>query len=810
MAKERLRYSIPYINCYALWLNTQIQAGVWLWLSWPWWMALGLLLVPFMPGLWLPYWLLALGVLGGLWYLNPKIRNLSSAAILLVLGAIWSTLWGQNALDRSLPEALIKQDVWANGTVQDLPRPQAMALRFRFNIESLEYESRSYTYSGDVQLNWYKPFPELKPGQRWRLKLRLKPASGSLNPGGFNYEQWLFSQGVRATGYVREAQSAVLLEKSDPAHLFNQLRGRIEHFINAQELKYSGLLNALAVGVRTGISEDQWQVFRDTGTAHLIAISGLHIGMVAAIAYFLGQWLWRHSLLVYTQYPAQKVARIFAILAAVAYAALAGFALPTLRALLMLLAYFLLQYLRRNPGTLFSLGLVLLVVLVFDPLAPLGSGLWLSFSAVAAIALVVRDGSNSNQGADRVALSYGEKIRRWFRAWWRVQWAVFIGLLPLTLFFFQQVSLVSLLANFVAIPVIASLVVPLVLLALVCLFIGLPALSAQIFILADSLLGWLWVPLECLSGLPFSIWRPAMPAVWAVLCCAIGTVILLRARFGKARFVGALGFLSLFMFYKAPIEEGAFRMHVLDVGQGLSVVVETRQHSLLYDAGVKYRSGFDMGDAVINPFLRQQNITNLAAVVASHDNLDHVGGMPSVLAKHPVAKRYSSAGFYAASEPCAGGSGWLWDSVRFSFLLPEPGNLGTDNNDSCVLKIESNFGSALLTGDIEREAEDALLNVALDQIRGVDVLLVPHHGSRTSSTENFIQTIHPDLAVVSAGYLNRFKHPHPQVVKRYAAHKIPLLNTASSGWISIDFDQQGVNATAWRSVYKRYWLRLKN
>ncbi len=812
MAKERLLHSIPYINSSVLWLSVQLQTGVWLWLSWPWWMALGLLLVPFTPGLWLTPWLLSLGLFVGLWYRMPKIKKLSIAAILLILGAIWGTLWGQSLLDRTLPEALIKQDVWASGTVQGLPRQQVRALRFRLDIDALEYKSQAYAFSGSVLINWYKPFPELKPGQRWRLKLRLKPASGSLNPGGFIYEQWLFSQGIRATGYVRDAQSAALLEEPAPAHLFNQLRGQIERFINTQALQYGGLLNALAVGVRTGISEQQWQVFRDTGTAHLIAISGLHIGMVAAIAYFMGQWFWRYSFLVYTQYPAQKSGRILAILAAIAYAALAGFSLPTLRALLMLLAYFSLQYLRRNPGTLFSLGLVLLVVLVFNPLAPLGSGLWLSFSAVAAIALAVRvePATNREFDADRVSLTHGEVLGRWFRAWWRIQWAVFIGLLPLTIFFFQQVSMVSLLANLIAIPIIASLVVPLILLALVCLLIGLPFISAQLLALADSLLGWLWLPLEWLSGLPFSIWRSATPALWAILCCAIGAIILLKARTGGVRLVGALGFLSLFVDYRVPMEEGAFRAHVLDVGQGLAVVIETGHHSLLYDAGVKYRSGFDIGNAVINPFLRQQNITSLNAVVASHDNLDHVGGMPSVLAKHPTARRYSSAGFFAGSEPCISGSNWQWDGVRFRFLLPAPDNTGTDNNDSCVLLIESDFGSVLLTGDIEHEAEKRLLKLAADDVRGVDVLLVPHHGSRTSSTEEFVQVIKPGLAVVSAGYLNRFKHPHPQVVNRYAVRNIPLMNTANSGWIRIDFDQLGVNATPWRSVYKRYWLTLKN
>ena len=230
--------------------------------------------------------------------------------------------------------------MWANGTVQNLPQQRARALRFKFKIDSLEYDSRHHAYSGDVLLNWYKPYPELKTGQRWRLKLRLKPAHGSLNPGGFDYEQWLFSQGIRSIGYVRDTHTAILLQPAGLAFRVDQFRAYIKQFIDSQRLKYGGLLNALSVGVRTGISDTQWQIFRNTGTAHLIAISGLHIGMVAGIAYFLGNLLWRHTMLVRTHYSAQRVALIMAILAAIIYDALAGFSLPTLRALLMLVAYF--------------------------------------------------------------------------------------------------------------------------------------------------------------------------------------------------------------------------------------------------------------------------------------------------------------------------------------------------------------------------------------------------------------------------------------------------------------------------------------
>ena len=479
--------------------------------------------------------------------------------------------------------------MWANGTVQNLPQQRARALRFKFKIDSLEYDSRHYAYSGDVLLNWYKPYPELKTGQRWRLKLRLKPAHGSLNPGGFDYEQWLFSQGIRSIGYVRDTHTAILLHPAGLAFRVDQFRAYIKQFIDSQRLKYGGLLNALSVGVRTGISDTQWQIFRNTGTAHLIAISGLHIGMVAGIAYFLGNLLWRHTMLVRTHYPAQRVALIMAILAAIIYAALAGFSLPTLRALLMLVAYFSLQLLRRNPGNLFSLGFVLLVVLLSDPLAPLGAGFWLSFAAVTAIALATRKkhASFRDENGNRVPTAFKQKFKRRFSRWWQIQGAVFIGLLPLTLFFFQQASIVTLRANFIAIPVIASFVVPLILLARVCLSLNLTSLSVGLLTAADRLVGWLWPVLQTLSEWPFSIWESASPALWIMLVCMTGTIILLTPALGKTRVLGALGFLPLFLSTTPELEPGSFKLYMLDVGQGLAVVVERQGHALLYDAGIK-------------------------------------------------------------------------------------------------------------------------------------------------------------------------------------------------------------------------------
>ena len=644
------------------------------------------------------------------------------------------------------------------------------------------------------------------------MTLRLKPAHGSLNPGSFNYAQWLFSQGIRSTGYVRTGQTLKLLSAPQMSPNFDTLRSKILQFIQAQSLRHGGLLSALAIGVRDDISEPQWRILRRTGTAHLVAISGLHIGMVAAIAYFLSQFLWRHSLLSYSQIPAPNMARIGALIAAAFYAALAGFALPTLRALLMLFTYFLLLGLRRNPGVFFSLGFVLMVVLIFDPLAPLGAGLWLSFTAVAVIAMATggRHQSSSTKGQGTPARISSGRAIRWLRQWWKIQIALFIGLAPLTLLYFQQLTLLSMPANFLAIPLMATLVVPLVLLSLILLMIGLPLPASGLLVVADRLLDILWSALAGLSNLSISIYSSPAPPVWQLLLALLCAFLIISVKSRWARLSAAPGVLLLVIPQYQPTPVDSFKVHVLDVGQGLAVVVQTKSHNLIYDAGIHYADGFDAGRAVVIPFLKQQGIRQLDTAVISHNNLDHYGGMASTLDQFPVEQRYASAGFFANSSNCHRQQNWKWDGVEFGFLHPGEGNTKDDNDASCVLKISSRFGSILLSGDIEKQAESALLQT--DEIRqhGVDVLLAPHHGSKTSSSPAFLDALNPRLIVISSGYLNRFKHPHPAVVARYNARDIATLNTAESGWISLTFSDDGIRAQPWREIYRRYWLPAVN
>ena len=783
----------------------------WLIRSWPWWLASGILLVPFTERLRLLEWLLFFLILVVVHVIRRENRLLIRVALLVVSGILWGSLWGDVKLSAGMPDDLAGRDAWVTGTVVSLPEKRSRALRFRFKSDTLEHEELSRPYTHTLLVNWYQPWPALEPGQRWRLKLRMKPAHGSLNPGAFNYEQWLFSQGIAVTAYVREADRAVLLETRGGVYAVERFRARVQHIIQAQGLNNGGVLTALATGVRSDISDAQWKVFRRTGTAHLVAISGLHIGMVAAMGYFVGFRLWRRFALVLTHYPAQSVARLVSLLMAVMYAALAGFALPTTRALLMLVTYYALQWLRRNPGPFFSLGLVMLSVLLLDPLAPLSGGFWLSFGAVFAIMMAVRNRDVDSVKSDVPGTTprLGAVLMKRLILWWRVQLAVFLGLFPLTLFLFQQVPLVSLPANAIAIPVVTLLVVPLVLLALLALILNIPVAAASLLGLADTLLGWLWQLLQPLSDGSLAVIRPPIPQSWEVLVAVLALLLIFLPTLGRARYLGMLGLVPLFFCTAPLLRTGAYQVEVLDVGQGLAVVVRTRDHALLYDAGVRYPSGFDAGSAIVLPFLRQQGVPALDAVVVSHDNLDHAGGFESVLAEFPEAARYASAAFYPESSACLAGQGWEWDGVAFEFLHPQPGSTGSANNDSCVLRIEGQYGSVLLSGDIEKKAEYQMQLDVSDELRDVDVLLIPHHGSRTSSTAGFLNKVDPRLSVVSAGYLNRFGHPHPDVVRHYAERGIPLLNTADGGWINIRIDADGIQATPYRAVYRRYWLNAR-
>jgi len=559
------------------------------------------------------------------------------------------------------------------------------------------------------------------------------------------------------------------------------------------ERPYAGVLIALAIGDQNAIGPGQWQLFARTGVSHLMSISGLHVTMVAGLFAMLVSWCWRRSEFLALALPAQKAAAVAGFLAAFAYCLISGFAVPAQRTLYMVGVVALALWLGRASSASRVLAAALLLVLLLDPWAVLSPGFWLSFAAVAVIFFVA---------AGRTARPH------WLAQWGRVQWAVTAGLAPLLLVLFQQVSLVSPVANAVAIPLVSFVITPLALAGAVLPFdwpLGLGHVILEI----------LMAVLEWLAALPSAVWHQHAPVPWTVPLALAGIAWLLLPRGFPSRALGALLMAPLFAASPPGPGNGELWITVLDVGQGLAVVARTEKHALLYDAGPAFNAFSDSGSRVILPYLRGEGIDRLDALVVSHDDRDHSGGAGSVLEAMPVGLLWSSLStdhpLLAANTwraPCVAERKWLWDEVSFEFLHPggdvSPGGKVRANNQSCVLRIEAPSGRVLLTGDIERAAERELL-LRAPALLPVDALVVPHHGSATSSTPEFVKQVAPRHAVFAVGHRNRFGHPREDVLARYREAGSGLLRTDTGGAIQLRFAPGASRVEAERDRARRYW-----
>nr|BAL54405.1 DNA internalization-related competence protein ComEC/Rec2 [uncultured Gammaproteobacteria bacterium] len=637
-----------------------------------------------------------------------------------------------------------------------------------------------------IRLNWYGG-PQLRAGERWQLKVRLKRPHGFANPGGDDHERWLFARGIGATGYVRpDGPNRRLAESSGLA----DWRQRIADFIDAELAgsPYRGIIKALAVGAQEGITERQWEVLRRTGTAHLVAISGLHIAMVAGLTFWLGRkaWLW----FGHWRLAADQIGALLAFPSALGYAALAGFSLPTQRALIMLGAALWAGLWRRrlDPGQAF--GAALLLVGGLDPLAPLSASFWLSFGAVAWILY---------------AVSGRLRPPRW--ALMKVQGYLFLGLAPCSIFFFQQVGGTAPLANLVAVPVVSFGVVPWVLVS--CALASLaPALAALLLAGSVWVLERLWPALAWLAGFHNGAWPLPPPPLWSLPLACLGIAWLLAPRGLPARWLGGVLLSPLIWGVTPRPASGELWVTVLDVGQGLAAVAETQNHVLVYDTGPGLSERFDAGSDIIAPFLRQAGRRRLDLIVLSHGDFDHSGGLVGLMQSFPAPVLTSAAAKFQrfGAAPCQAGQRWEWDGVKFSLLWPEnaePARLGKENDRSCVLKIETGAGAVLFPGDLERIGEAALVRRYGASLKA-PVLIVPHHGSATSSSWLFLRAVQPKYALIASGYRNRFGFPSQKVLARYRSLGTQVFDTARDGAIRARLGPT-VEVTAWRRLRRWIW-----
>uniref|UniRef100_UPI0028C44EBD DNA internalization-related competence protein ComEC/Rec2 n=1 Tax=Accumulibacter sp. TaxID=2053492 RepID=UPI0028C44EBD len=529
---------------------------------------------------------------------------------------------------------------------------------------------------------------------------------------------------------------------------------------------------------------EQWRLFRQTGVTHLMSISGLHVTMVAALFAALVGWLWRRSTRLMLALPAAKAAIAAGWLAALGYSLLAGFAVPTQRTLYMLSVVALALWSGRNLGASRSLLLALLLVLLIDPWAVLSPGFWLSFAAVGVLFFV---------GTARLGVPRGWRAA--LARWGATQWAVTIGTLPLLLLLFQQFSLVSPLANALAIPVVSFLITPLALLFAVVPWPPLLHLDHWLLSLLMAFLEWL---------ARWPLWQQPAPPLAATLLALLGVAWLLLPRGFPARWLGLCLLLPALFWPAARPPPGAAWVDVLDVGQGLAVVVRTAEHTLLYDTGPLYSAESDAGQRIVVPYLRATGVEHIDTLIVTHRDKDHSGGLVAVQEALPIARTLSSLP-ELPGERCLAGQHWEWDGVRFTILHPQTADYARQNarsnNMSCVLRVENTVASVLLTSDIEAGAEQALL-ARSPALLASDALLAPHHGSGTSSTPAFIAAVGAREVIFPVGYRNRFRHPRPDVVERYAGSR--LWRSDVDGAIRVTL-ADGIALSSYRAEYRRYW-----
>ncbi len=744
-----------------------------------------------------------------------RLKQVTLWFIFLALGFFWATWCAHWRLADSLPTEWERKDIQVIGVIASLPQRHTHAVRFKFDIEHILTEGAYIPKH--ISLSWYayqqssivtSSLPDLKAGQRWQLTVRVKQPHGNANPHGSDYEAWALEHNIRAMGYVRSSTFNQLLQSivHHPKYWIEHLRETIQQRFEEQlpNSPYVGILQTLATGDQSVIARDQWEALTRTGTVHLMAISGLHVTLVSGLVFTLILTLWRRNTYLLLHLPARKAAIAGGLLIALGYVSLSGFAIPAQRAFWMLFAVAVAVWRGRMISPVTVLLWALFLVVSWDPWATQSASFWLSFGAIAVILWITVNRLSTVQG---------------WKQWFRIQWAITLALMPLLLGLFQQFSLVSPLANLIAIPFMSLVVIPLTLLSTI------PLLDQILLPLAHTVLSFGMMLIQWLSDTPNAVWQQHMPPLWAIFVAIAGIIwMLLPGSIGfywfsgfPARWLGLIALLPLFITAPSKPRNGELWLTVLDVGQGLSVVVRTANHNLLFDTGPNFGEA-DSGNRIIVPYLRGEGIHQLDALVISHADSDHSGGVLSVIKAidvKTVASSLEAAHQLQLQFPnhtrCSSGTIWEWDNVQFEWLHPSIAaydKVTSKTNDrSCVLKITSPHGSVLLPSDIGFKEEYALLNHFPEKLPAT-VLIAPHHGSNSSSSTAFIQTVNPKLTIFPAGYQNRYGHPHPDVLMRYLNEDIPLFRSDIQGAILIRFTDNHYTVDYWRALRKRYWHHI--
>jgi len=734
-------------------------------------------LLPRLPGPGLVLALMALGAAA--WLLLPAIRALAAFALGAAIG-LWA---GAQAHAVRIPFDCEGRPVAVSGRVVGFPERVDRAVRFEFAADALDCGD-GVRRAARLRLSWYEADVLPEPGQVLSFTAVLKRPHGAMNPGGFDFERSALVQRIAATGYLKSAPVVAPGGGGLQAWRWRFLQGLRDQVGDDSR---SGLVAALAVGAQSAIPDDDWDVLRATGTAHLVAISGFHVGMVAGLAALFAWLPYRLFPVLALRIPRPRMAAVLALAAALAYAMVAGWSVPVQRtaAMIGVIALARIASLRFSAGDV--LGMALWVVLLWDPLSVLAPGFWLSFVAVGWLMACLGGGMHR----PGIVAGFG-----------RAQVVMTIALLPLGAWFFQQGSVVAPLANAIAVPLVTLVLVPVTLLATL-LYVLSPMLAAPVIDLAAGLAHLILECLRALAALPHATVPIPEPGPVALLLALAGAAWLLMPRGVPGRALGLLLMLPLLWPPDTAPGAGEFDLHVIDVGQGLSVLVRTKEHALLYDAGAAMPNGLDMGEAAVVPTLTARGLRRLDRLVVSHRDNDHAGGVASVSRAVPaVLEQRSDA---PGGPTCIAGERWTWDGVRFEFLHPPADFPYLGNPSSCVLRIAAGEHAALLPGDIPDDIEARLVREQRAALRA-DVLVVPHHGSASSSSAALLRAVQPSLAIVSAGYRNRFQHPSRAALARYERARIRVLTTPDSGMVGVRIGPLGIRAvTSERALRPRYY-----
>lgn len=745
---------------------------------------LALSLLPSLP----PFWwsLVLLPFLLLLW-----VRLRHSWLLWLVLGLLSFALAvgvAERQLSAEVPSRLEMQTLQVQGRITGLPEPDHFG-GWRLRLQPVSVSDKGWLPRGMWQLNLRDAAMPL-PGTTCTMSVRLKKPHGNANPGGFDYEAWLLSEGVTATGSASDAKCQQTDWSVDQLRLAMRLHF-LERFPEQQDM--AGVVLALVTGDRALVSAEVWERYAATGVIHLMAISGMHITLLAVVAAWISLRLLRLVPGLGLVVPLHKPALLMGLAVALAYSLVAGFSVPTQRTLVMLAVIVLAHWWQRRLPTLQILGAAMLIVLLWWPLSVHAVGFWLSFGAVALLMLVGQSQSHLSVWQQGVRLQFGLSLL----------------LLPPTIWFFERASWVSPFANLLAVPIVTFMVVPLGIFGML-LWPVLPQIADGVWLVAIQVMSVLDALLTQFQSWPAASIGWSFPGragfIWAMLavCC------LFQPLQPRLRLLAPLFLLPLFMVYHAPFP-GSLRVTVLDVGQGLAVLLETGKYRMLYDTGAAFGEQ-DAGRSVILPTLRQQGVHQLDRLILSHDDLDHTGGAASLLSGLPVTDvlgAWPKSLAHIKNVPhqtCVAGHEWQVEGWNFVVISPSQdaaeGNI--DNNRSCVLRVSKGKAAILLPGDMEGPGEYALLDAGV-AIRS-NVLVLGHHGARAASTEEWLRQVGPDLAIASAGYLNRYGHPARAVRERLVQAGIPMLNTANTGAIVIDMRATGeAHWQAYREISGRYW-----